>query len=110
VAQIKLLSPNSKVALLTNGTEINKYKPKELEDRNGLLFLGKLDIWANQMMIQKIVKNILPQVIKEFPDVVFSIVGANPPSSILKLEGKNIKIYPNVPEVIEYYQDNLIFL
>lgn len=110
VAQIKLLSPNSKVALLTNGTEINKYKPKELEDRNGLLFLGKLDIWANQMMIQKIVKNILPQVIKEFPDVVFSIVGANPPSSILKLESKNIKIYPNVPEVIEYYQDNLIFL
>ncbi len=115
VAQIKLLSPKSNVGLLTNGTEINKFKPddkfenNEIE-RSGLLFLGKLDIWANQMMVNKIVKNILPVILNEFPDIIFSIVGANPPANILKLQSKNIKIYPNVPDVRTYYQSNMIFI
>jgi len=110
VSEIQRISPKSNVGLLTNGTEIAKYKPLDNIEKKGLLFLGKLDIWANQMMIQKIVKNILPDIIKEFPETIFSIVGANPPKSISKLESKNIKIYPNVPEAIPYYQENLIFI
>ena len=110
VEEIKRISPKSTVGLLTNGTEISKYKPLDNVEKNGLLFLGKLDIWANQMMIHKIVKEILPDIIKEFPETIFSIVGATPPNSIIKYESKNIKIYQDVPEVIPFYQENLIFI
>lgn len=110
VAQIKEISPKSNVGLLTNGTQVSKYVPNESINRKGLLFLGKLDIWANQMMINKIVKNILPDIIKEFPETIFSIVGANPPANIQKLESRNIKIYADVPDVTPYYQNNLIFI
>lgn len=110
IQEINQVEPEVRTALLTNGTEITEYEIDETIERKGLLFVGKLDLWANQMMIDKILKYVMPDISKKYPDILFSVVGANPPNSLYKIENKNVKIFADVPDVISFYQQNLIFL
>ena len=89
---------------------MTEYKIDENKVRSGLLFVGKLDVWANEMMADKIAKVVMPAVVKSFPNEVLSIVGAYPSKEIMNLSSKNIKIYPNVPSVADFYSNNMIFL
>lgn len=110
IAEINKNEPIINTGLLTNGTNIVDFEIDNSLERKGLLFVGKLDLWANQMMIEKIVKYVMPELIKKYPDILFSVVGANPPQSLYKIENKNVKIYADVPDIFEFYQRNSIFM
>lgn len=104
-------NPNAKFRLLSNGTDIEKFQPPdEKTERKGILFSGKLDVWANQLMIQRITQNIMPIVWQNIPDAKLNLVGANPPESIKALKSKNINIISNVPDMAEYLQTSEVFL
>jgi glycosyltransferase involved in cell wall biosynthesis len=104
-------NPTANYRLLTNGTDIHHFqKPKEDKTRNGILFIGKLDVWANVLMVENIVNNILPIIKKEIPEVQLYIIGSNPPKRIQRLETKDIHIIPNVPDVVPYLQSMALFL
>ena len=107
---MKKQNPNANYELLTNGTDIDKFKPKESIERKGILFAGKMDVWANVLMVKTIVKNILPIIKKEIPDAKLKIVGANPPQNILSLKSDSISIEANVPDMIPYLQKAQVFL
>lgn len=96
--------------LLTNGTDLNKFFPDKFEIRRDLTFVGKLDVYANELMVRKIVTDVLPLIIKKVPDVKLNIVGKNPNSYIKSLQSKNIVLYENVSDVNEYLQKSLIFI
>lgn len=101
----------AKYALLSNGVDINKFVPSiEVSERSGLLFSGKLDVWANQMMVQNIVQNIFPKILQQRPDTILHIVGANPPGSIMALQSDKIKVTANVPDMIPFLQQARVFL
>ncbi|OGU38260.1 MAG: hypothetical protein A2X61_03000 [Ignavibacteria bacterium GWB2_35_12] len=111
ISSIQVQNPKPKYRLLTNGTDINKFRmPKRFANRKNILFAGKLDIWANVLMIRDIVNNILPKVKSEIPDCRLNIVGANPSSEIQSLASDSIKIYPNVPDMVPYLQNARVFL
>ena len=110
IAEINKNEPIINTGLLTNGTNIVDFEIDNSLERKGLLFVGKLDLWANQMMIEKIVKYVMPELIKKYPDILFSVVGAHPPQSLYKIENKNVKIYADVPDIFEFYQRNSIFM
>lgn len=108
---MKQENPNGKYRLLTNGTDTDYFVPPENpEKRNGILFSGKLDIWANILMIERIVKEILPIIRKNVPEVKLKIVGSNPPKRIHSLENDFISIEKNVPSMLPYLQGSELFL
>jgi glycosyltransferase involved in cell wall biosynthesis len=97
--------------LLTNGTDIDKFSPTvDYPNRNGILFAGKLDIWANVLMVERIAKEIMPIVWQKYPETELTLVGANPSKSILALASDRIKIHSNVPEMTSYLQSASMFL
>lgn len=97
--------------LLTNGTDVDYFVPPEnYAHRNGILFAGKLDVWANVIMVQKIVKEIMPLIWKKLPEANLNIVGANPHNEILKFASKKVQIIPNVPSMLPYLQNASVFL
>jgi glycosyltransferase involved in cell wall biosynthesis len=112
IVAMKRINPNANYRLLTNGTDINAFvpPPPESSSRKGILFAGKLDIWANVLMIDRIVKNIMPRVWVECPDVEFQIAGANPPKKIEAMAGDKIKLSANVPDMLPYLQRAAIFV
>jgi len=111
ISSMQSQNPKPKYRLLTNGTDINKFKmPNGFTHRRDILFAGKLDIWANVLMIRDIVNNILPKIKLEIPDCRLNIVGANPSSEIKSLESESIKIFPNVPDMVPFLQNANVFL
>ncbi|MCX7736876.1 MAG: glycosyltransferase [Candidatus Kapabacteria bacterium] len=111
IESMKLENPYGKYKLLTNGTDTEYFVPPENpEIRNGILFSGKLDIWANVLMIERIVKEIFPIIQKKVPDAKLKIVGSNPSKWIESLESDSISIYKNVPSMLPYLQGSELFL
>jgi glycosyltransferase involved in cell wall biosynthesis len=108
---MKEMNPDAKYRLLTNGADLKKFKPLEkYSDREGVLFAGKLDVWANVLMIRQIVQDILPRIKNKVRNVKLDIVGANPTQYILSLQKKNIKVTSNVPEMQPFLQKAQLFL
>ena len=97
--------------LLTNGVELDVFAPNfDQKNRSGLLFAGKLDVWANEMMVKKIAMELMPEIHKQIPSVEFSIVGISPSALVLNLQNEKVKVHANVPRMQDYMQSAAIFL
>ncbi|GAB1430637.1 glycosyltransferase family 4 protein [Ignavibacteria bacterium] len=111
IAAMRTQNPAAGYALLTNGVELDVYTPNfNMISRTGILFVGKLDVWANEQMARLIIHEILPYIRTIRPDVALSIVGANPSASLRRLAGNGVEIYANVPSVKTYMQSAAVFL
>lgn len=111
IKSMQQLNPGAEYRLLTNGTDLSRFTLNEdLSKRKHILFAGKLDIWANQLMINSIVRDILPKVNEKMPDVEFHIAGAKPTHNILSLKGKNVQLHIDVPDMVPYLQQARVFL
>ncbi len=111
IKAMKLNNPKAHYSLLSNGTDVDKFMPDpQKTNEKIILFAGKLDVWANQLMCEKIIKELFPSIKKQVPEAKLFIVGANPTKSLLLLRKKDINIIPNVPNMIEYLQKASLFL
>jgi glycosyltransferase involved in cell wall biosynthesis len=106
-------NPNPDYYVVTNGTDIEKFIPvSDNSKRNGILFTGKLDVQANQIMLKTIVYELLPEILKEVPDAELHVAGALPTSEQRRMIDKydNIHLHENVPEMVPYLQKARIYL
>jgi len=111
IAFTKSLSPTAKFRLLTNGTDIEKFVPDSFEKRDTILFSGKFDVWANQLMAERIVNKIIPLVKKEYPNIKFTFVGANPSRWHKNLAQQGIiELFSDVPSMVPYLQKARVYL
>lgn len=111
IETMKLENPAGNYRLLTNGTDTDYFVPPQNPDkRKGILFSGKLDIWANILMIERIVKDIFPMIKQKVPEATLSIVGSNPPKRIESLESDSITLHKNVPSMLPFLQESQLFL
>ncbi|TNE34767.1 glycosyltransferase [bacterium] len=104
------LNPKANYKLLSNGVDTEKFIPDEKVIRENLLFTGKMDVWANELMINRIVNEILPIVKQQFPKIKLILAGANPSKSIKKFEGDDVEIYSNVPEIVSFLQKAAVYV
>lgn len=109
IAAMRRQNSDADYALLTNGVELDTYTFGTSE-RNGILFAGKLDVWANHQMACSIIRDILPKVQQEIPSTPLSIVGSCPRPALQRLEGNGVKIHANVPSFTPYLHAASVFL
>ncbi len=69
-----------------------------------------MKLWANVLMVQKIVEDILPEIKKVYPDIKFRIVGSNPGPELTKYRSDSIEVTGRVPDVVPYLQSAAIFI
>lgn len=112
IASMRLYNSKANYFLLTNGTNVNHFKSSEsdISSREGILFSGKLDIWANEIMLQRIINKIFPIVKKDLPNAILNIVGANPRQNIRSLSAQDIVLDFNVPDMLPFLQKARVFL
>jgi len=105
--------PNAKYALLTNGIDLDAMpasSEEQLKTREGIVFIGLLQVHANEMMALHIANDIFPSIRKAIPHATLNIAGSDPGKSILELEGNGISIHPNVDVIEDHYYNAAIFL
>lgn len=113
ISYVKKLNPNANYALLTNGFDTKRftYVPFTTERKNAL-FVGKLDVWVNEMMVRRLVETIMPQIRKEFPDFCLTIVGGNPSKKLHRY----LQTFPfvtlnaNVADVVPFLHSHSVFI
>jgi glycosyltransferase involved in cell wall biosynthesis len=111
IEEMKKYNPKANYRLLTNGTDIDWYKPQsDNKPKSGILYTGKLDVWNNEVMALDIAKKIFPKLKEKFNNLKYNIVGAYPTKSVLSLMSDSIKVYPNVPDLLPFLQSAELFL
>ena len=113
IQAMKESKPNAQYALLTNGIDLDAMpasSKEQLRSRKGIVFIGLLQVHANEMMALHIANSIFPNIRRAIPNATLSIAGSDPGKAILELEGNGISIHPNVEVIEDYYYQSAIFL
>ena len=74
--------------------------------RKNILFVGGFGHTPNVDAVTWFSQNVLPLVLKQVPELVFQVIGSNPPPEITSLESQHIRILGFVSDerLAEYYQ------
>lgn len=75
--------------------------PKQKNDfskRQNILYVGGFDHAPNRDAVLWFCHEVLPLIVRRVPDLVFNVVGANPPQEISKLNSYNVKIHGSVSD------------
>ena len=101
------LAPNSteRIEILPNGVDLDYFQPGDFSNRETetLVVSGKMSYHANINMVLYLVKQIMPMVWKNQPDVKLWVVGKDPPKEILSLADNNlIKVTGYVDSILPY--------
>ncbi|WP_144392665.1 glycosyltransferase family 4 protein [Pleionea sediminis] len=108
--RLKDISPKSKVFTIPNGVDVNFFKPnKEVPKEKRLIFIGRLNWYPNTEAIRFIVKEIWPRIKDLDSELVFDIVGANPPDDVVALaeQEERLNVHGFVDD-ISYFFDSAI--
>lgn len=99
-AALEKLAPGACIAVLSNGVDLNFFKPLPDQERPELLFYGHLRYPPNADGIDWFCREIFPLVRKEVPDVVLNIAGKEPPPEIAALSlMPGVKLRGYVPDL-----------
>lgn len=117
VALFHSLAPESinTVESMSNGVDADYFAPDpsrpspffvQSSDSSGipLVFTGAMDYWPNVDAVTWFVNDILPSLRQRWPQVVFYIVGRNPPASVLALASDAVVVTGTVLDVRPYLQ------
>lgn len=110
VAAMQQLKASSKYAIVTNGVDLERFSfHADHEHRSGVLFMGKLDVHANELMVNTIVEHIMPLVRTEIPGVEATIVGASR-SRKKRVSSPGVRFTGSVPDGVPYLHQAAVFL
>jgi len=87
------IAPNSKIAVIPNGVDINYFKPLNSKiKRHNIVFAGRMNAYPNEDAVIWFLKEIWPLLKKEVPDTTFTIAGRNPTPRIKKFAKNDLSI------------------
>lgn len=84
--------------------------PVRFEDRKELLFIGGFDHTPNVDAVNYLYEEIMPLLWKSMPEISITVIGSNPPPSILELNSEKFKIVGYVKDVSPYFLNSRIFV
>ncbi len=107
----KTLNNSANYVTVSNGVDLDKFKSTQgFEFRKDIYFIGKLDVWVNQIMIERLIKEIFPSIKSQLPEVKLFIVGFNANKELLKNLPKDVFIIDSPELVIPYYEKARLFI
>ena len=121
------LDGNLKLGVVPMGVDLEYFQPGTADEFQGghrrggalcpsvappiLLFTGTIDYFPNTDAAWYFYHEIFPYVKQALPDVMFYVVGTNPPKKLKKLEANgDIVVTGRVPDVRPYFNDAAVFV
>lgn len=98
------IDPNLVVEVIPPFFDLLNNVRLEIDGRSGLLFVGGFWHAPNADAVLWFVNEIWPLILKERPDMIFRVVGSNPPERILALRGQaGIEVLGYVPDLTDLF-------
>ncbi|HUZ50382.1 MAG TPA: glycosyltransferase [Candidatus Dormibacteraeota bacterium] len=93
----------------------NLHDPEIIEspgylERSGLLFIGGYNHTPNVDAVRWLCSDIMPLVWLEHPEIGLTLLGSNPPESVLALQSDRVRVPGYVPDVSSYFGSARVFV
>ena len=101
---IKKLEPESKVKVIPNGVNLNKF-PYRITNQGGqrIVFVGNMDRATNIDAARFLALEVFPALSDRYPEAVLELVGAKPTPEVLELNDlPGVVVTGKVTNVVEY--------
>ena len=97
--------------LIPNGVDTNYFQPfKTQPDPHSMVFVGMMKYVPNEDGITWFLDEIFPKILEKVPDATITIVGKNPPQSMLNRADKNIIVTGFVEDTRPYIEKSAVYV
>ncbi|NVN95754.1 MAG: glycosyltransferase [Bacteroidetes bacterium] len=101
---------NNEIHVIPNGVDTSYYFPIETEKKYDIIFTGNMAYPPNIDACQYLVKDILPLVMKKYPNIKVLLAGASPHFLVRKLKSNNVEVTGWVNDMRNCYAKSTIFI
>ena len=104
------LNSGARIQVIENGVDISYYAAEdEAKTKTRIAFVASMDYHANIEAAISFAKNVWPAVHRACPELIFTIVGRNPSSSVRELTTiAGIEVTGSVEDVRPYYREAML--
>ncbi len=103
---LRLLAPKSRISVVPNGVDCTYYDPNWCHGRGqdfSLVFTGYMSFRPNVDAVVWFARNVLPKVLKDYPQLKLFVVGKDPAPAVQALvAGGSIEVTGEVPDTRPY--------
>ena len=103
-----------RTAAVATGVDIDYFRPSDniTTEKHNLVFTGSMDWLPNEDAMQYFIREVLPLVRKEVPDVSLTVVGRNPYASLVELSktDKSIVVTGRVDDVRPFMERSAVYV
>ncbi|MCK4639192.1 MAG: glycosyltransferase, partial [Bacteroidales bacterium] len=99
-----------KIVIVMNGVDTDFFKPINRKKEYDIVFAGNMGYPPNVNGVEFLVKQILPIVRRNKPEIKVLIAGANPDRKVIAVKSKNIHVTGWVEDIRECYAKARIFI
>jgi sugar transferase (PEP-CTERM/EpsH1 system associated) len=105
--RLRAVNSSARIQVVENGVDIDYYTgPDEAKTKTRIVFVGSMDYHANIEAAISFAKKIWPAVHEKHPELSFTIVGRNPPSTVRELATiSGVEVTGSVEDVRPYYRE-----
>jgi glycosyltransferase involved in cell wall biosynthesis len=103
-AMVSRWAPQTLTAVVPNGVDADHFRPEpdSAVDPSNLVFVGTMHYQPNVDAAIHFIRDVLPLLWRDRPDLVFTAVGHHPPAELARLAGPRVVITGSVPDVRPY--------
>lgn len=102
------------IVTVPNGVDFLFFKPSgsnaPSSESPTLLFTGAMDYYANVDGVIWFAQEVLPDLVKRFPSLMFYIVGRNPTPAVKALTSQSVKVTGYVKDIRPFYERATIYV
>ncbi|MFN1835767.1 glycosyltransferase [Balneola sp. MJW-20] len=103
--------PDMPIHLIPNGVDMDFFSPVASDiEPHSLVFTGMMGYVPNYDGILYFIQDIMPMIMKKYPDLKLYVVGKNPPASIKEKASKNIIVTGFVDDVRPYVHRSSVYI
>jgi sugar transferase (PEP-CTERM/EpsH1 system associated) len=108
---IREMVPGKPTKSVPNAVDVEYFSPSaEPEDPDAIVLTGLMKYRPNVDAAVYFVRDVLPRIVAARPNLVFYVVGGEPPDEVKQLAGRNVVVTGTVPDVRPYVRKAAVFV
>jgi glycosyltransferase involved in cell wall biosynthesis len=111
-AQMQTMDSTCQISVVPTGVDTSRYQ--RVESASGtppvIVFTGSMDWEPNVDAVEYFCREIWPNVLAEFPDARFEIVGRNPAARVQRLASDSVVVTGTVPSVSDHLRNATVVI
>ena len=95
-----------------NGVDFDFFTPVKVDyNRRSISFVGRMDYYPNEECVLSFCGNVLPPLRQKYPDVTFTVIGAEPPANIMALNAlPHVTVTGTVDDIRTYVRKSAVMV